>query len=53
MVCVITDNAVNTGNAVCNVLTWPHLGCFGHALNLAVKAGLKIGQVKDAIAIIW
>ena len=26
------------------------MGCFGHSLNLAVKAGLKIGQVKDAVA---
>ena len=48
--CVTTDNAANIDNAVCDVLSWPHLGCFGHTLNLAVKAGLKIGQVKDAVA---
>ena len=50
MACVTTDNAANNDNAVCDVLSWPHLGCFGHTLNLAVKAGLKIGQVKDAVA---
>ena len=48
--CVTTDNAANIQNAICDVLVWPHLGCFGHTLNLAVKAGLKIGQVKDALA---
>ena len=48
--CVTTDNAANIENAICDILVWPHLGCFGHTLNLAVKAGLKIGQVKDAIA---
>ena len=48
--CVTTDNAANIKNAICDFLVWPHLGCFGHTLNLAVKAGLKIGQVKDAIA---
>ena len=48
--CVTTDNAANIENAICDVLVWPHLGCFGHTLNLAVKAGLKFGQVKDAIA---
>ena len=41
--CVTTDNAANIENAICDVLVWPHLGCFGHTLNLAVKAGLKIG----------
>ena len=39
--CVTTDNAANIENAICKVLGWPHLGCFGHTLNLAVKAGLK------------
>ena len=37
-------------NAICDILVYPHLGCFGRTLNLAVIAGLKIGQVKDAIA---
>ncbi|XP_065911269.1 E3 SUMO-protein ligase ZBED1-like [Dysidea avara] len=50
VVSVTTDNAANIDNAVCDVLSWPHLGCFGHTLNLAVKAGLKIGQVKGAVA---
>ena len=45
-----TDNAANIENAICDVLVWPYLGCFGHTLNLAVKAGLKIGQVKDNLA---
>ena len=48
--CVTTDNATNIENAICDVLVWLHLGFFGHTLNLAVKAGLKIGQVKDALA---
>ena len=48
--CVTTDHAANIENAICDVLVWPHLGCFGHTLNPAVKAGLKIGQVKDALA---
>ena len=48
--CVTTDNAANIENSICEVLGWPHLACFGHTLNLAVKGGLKIGQVKDAIA---
>ena len=48
--CVMTDNAANIENAICDVLVWLHLGCFGQTLNLAVKAGLKIGQVKDALA---
>ena len=45
--CVVTDNGANIDNTVCDVLSWPHLGCFGHMLNLAVKAGLKIEQVRD------
>ena len=48
--CVTADNAANIENAICDILVWPYLGCFGHTLNLAVKAGLKIGPVKDAIA---
>jgi len=51
--CVTTDNAAKIDNAVSDILGWPDLGCFGHALNLAIKAGLKIGQVKDAIARCW
>ena len=33
--CVTTDNAVNIANAVCDVLSWLHLGCFGY---IAVKS---------------
>ena len=49
--CVTTNNPANIENAICDhdILVWPHLGYFGHTLILAVKVGLKIEQVKDAI----
>ena len=40
--CVTIDNASNIvkADSVDQLLKWSHLPCFGHTLNLAVKAGL-------------
>ena len=39
------DNASNIVKVVEQVSEWPYLLCFGHTLNLAVKAGLAIPRV--------
>ena len=43
------DNTSNIVKAVDQLLKWPHLPCFGHTLNLAVKAGLAIPRVHQAV----
>ena len=48
--CVTIDNASNIVKAVDQLLKWPHLPCFGHTLNLAVKAGLAIPRVHQAVS---
>ena len=47
--CVTIDNASNIVKAVDQLLKWPHLPFFGHTLNLAVKAGLAIPRVHQAV----
>ena len=47
--CVTIDNASNIVKAVDQLLKWPHLPCFGHTLNLAVKAGLAIPRIHQAV----
>ena len=44
------DNAANVQKAVADILCWKCLGCFGHTINLCVKAGLKQNQVHTAVA---
>ena len=44
------DNAANVHKAVADILSWKCLGCFGHTINLCVKAGLNQSQVHTAIA---
>ena len=44
------DNASNIVKAVDQLLKWPHLPCFGHTLNLAVKAGLAIPRIHQAVS---
>ncbi len=48
--CAVVDNAANVQKAVIDILSWNCLGCFGHTLNLCVKAGLKVHQISTAIA---
>ena len=44
------DNAANIQKAMVDILSWKCLGCFGHTINLCVKAGLKQRQVETAVA---
>ena len=44
------DHAANIQKAVTDILHWTSLGCFGHAINLCVRAGLNHPQVRTAIA---
>ena len=44
------DNAANIQKAMMDILSWKCLGCFGHTVNLCVKAGLKQRQVETAVA---
>ena len=48
--CVTIDNAANIQKAVSQTLSWQSMGCFGHTINLCVKAGLKQPQVSTAVA---
>ena len=48
--CVTIDNASDIVKVVDQVLKWPHLPCFGHMLNLAVKAGLAIPRVYQVVS---
>lgn len=47
---VTVDNAANIKKAIVDVLQWNCVGCFGHTVNLCVKAGLKQQQVHTAVA---
>ena len=47
---VTVDNALNIQKAVTEVLQWKCLGCFGHTVNLCVKAGLKQAEVHTAVS---
>lgn len=47
---VTVDNASNIQKAVVDILNWRCIGCFGHTINLCVKAGMKQHQVKTAMA---
>ena len=44
-----TDNAANEIK-VFDLLQWPRVPCFGHILNLAVKAGLAIPEISRLVA---
>ena len=48
--CTTIDNAANIQKAVVDLLKWNGLGCFGHTINLCVKAGLKQCEVQTAIS---
>ena len=45
----VTDSAANEVKAF-SLLEWPRLACFGHNLNLAVKAGTAIPEVNKIVA---
>ena len=47
---ITIDNASNNVKTVEQVLEWPYLPCFGHTLNLAVKAGLVIPKVQKVVS---
>ena len=47
---VVTDNATNITKAVREGLTLPNIPCFGHTLNLVVKAGLKCRGIHSTLA---
>ncbi|XP_041470438.1 E3 SUMO-protein ligase ZBED1-like [Lytechinus variegatus] len=46
---IVTDSAANMLKAV-RELDWSHIPCFGHTLNLMVRAGLDCRQVHNTIA---
>lgn len=46
---VTVDNAANIQKAINDVLGWKCLGCFGHTINLCVKAGLKQKDIDTAV----
>ena len=48
--CAVVDNAANIQKAVTGILFWNCLGCFGHTINLCVKAGLRVPQISAAIS---
>ena len=43
--CTTVDNGANVHKSLADVLQWPYLHCFGHTLNLAVKAGLAVSRI--------
>ena len=45
----VTDNSSNMIRAF-NLLSWPHVCCFSHTLNLAVEEVFKISAVSKALA---
>ncbi|XP_041460598.1 E3 SUMO-protein ligase ZBED1-like [Lytechinus variegatus] len=47
---VVTDNATNITKAVREGLSLPNIPCFGHTLNLVVKAGLKCRGIQTTLA---
>ena len=49
MIGATTDNASNIVNAI-NQMGIQHLPCVGHALQLSVKRGLEIVEVKSCIS---
>ena len=45
----VTENAANEQKAF-EILEWQRIGCFGHRLNLVVKAGLGVTEISRIIA---
>ena len=45
--CTTVDNGANVHKSLADVLQWPYLHCFGHTLNLAVKAGLPVSRISN------
>ena len=43
---VVTDNAANILLA-CEIASYPHFGCFGHTLNIAVNKCIAVPEVKS------
>ena len=48
--CATVDNTANIQKAMTDILSWKCLGCFGHTINLCVKAGMKQQPVEVAVA---
>ena len=46
----VTDSAANEVKAFETLLQWPRLPCFGHNLNLCVRAGLKGNMINRLVA---
>ena len=44
----VTDNAANEVKAM-SILKWDRISCFGHNLNLAVKAALTVPEINDVL----
>jgi hypothetical protein len=49
LVAATTDSGANVKNAVCEHLAVDGIFCLGHALNLAVRDGLDVPQVKEVL----
>jgi hypothetical protein len=49
LVAATTDSGANVKNAVCEHLAVDWIFCLGHALNLAVRDGLDVPQVKEVL----
>lgn len=48
--CTTVDNGANVHKSLADVLQWSYLHCFGHTLNLAVKAGLAVSRISHVQA---
>ena len=48
--CITVDNAFNIIKGVKQILEWPYLPCFGHTLNLALKAGFALPRVQKVVS---
>ena len=46
---LVHDNAANAVNAA-EITNWPHFGCVGHTIQLAIKSGLEISVINRLIS---
>ena len=49
MSALVHDNVANAVNAA-ELTDWPHFGCVGHTLQLAIKSGLEISAINRLIS---
>ena len=50
LVAITTDNG-NNSKLPCELLTWMHVSCFGHNLDLAINKGLNDSRVDRVISL--